>query len=424
MTNNARFANGVDEQGAADISDLQWPENPSEIPDWVYTDQRIYDLEQQRIFRGRTWNYVALEVELPKPGDYIRSYLGDTPIIVARDEAGEVHAFENRCAHRGAEFCKTYRGSAKQFVCPYHQWTYDLSGELVSVPFRRGVKGRGGMPADFKLGEHSLRKLSVTCRHGVVFASACEDMEPFEDYLGPDMLDQFDTVFDGRPLKLLGVHRNTMPGNWKLYQENLKDPYHATLLHTYLTTFGLFVAGNKTMIMTDPKGRHSTLCNARPQGRPENDQSKTEIRSFHAAMELADPRVIQLIPEKDSPWTSNAITLWPNLVLLRQTNILGARHIVPMGPNQFMLIWTTFGFADDDTDMEDHRLRQNNIFGPGGFIGIDDNEAIKFVQDGLLHSVPRHGVAPLGQDEEDSDVVITDRAIRSMYRHYREEMGL
>ncbi len=423
MTNTARFADAAHEQGRADLSDLQWPADPSEIPDWVYTDQRVYDLEQQRIFRGRTWNYVALEVELPKPGDYIRSYIGDTPIIVARDEAGKVHAFENRCAHRGAEFCKTYRGSAKQFICPYHQWTYNLSGELVSVPFRRGVKGRGGMPADFKLEDHSLRRLNVTCRHGVVFASACEDMESFEDYLGPDMLDQFDTVFDGRPLKLLGVHRNTMPGNWKLYQENLKDPYHATLLHTYLTTFGLFVAGNKTMIMTDAKGRHSTLCNARPEGRPENDQSKSEIRSFHAAMQLADPRVIQLVHEKDSPWTSNAITIWPNLVLLRQTNILGARHIVPMGPNQFMLIWTTFGFADDDTDMEEHRLRQNNIFGPGGFIGIDDNEAIKFVQDGLVHSVPRHGVAPLGKDEEGADVVITDRAIRSMYRHYREEMG-
>ena len=424
MTNTCRFNDAAEAHAAPDVSDLVWPNDPAEIPDWIYTDQRIYDLEQARIFQGRTWNYIALDCELPNPGDYIRSYIGATPIIVARDKDGKVHAFENRCAHRGAEFCKSYRGNTKQFICPYHQWTYDLSGALASVPFRRGVKGVGGMPADFKLEDHHLRSLNVTTRHGVVFASFRDDIEAFEDYLGPDMLDQFDTVFDGRPLKLLGVHRNVMPGNWKLYQENLKDPYHATLLHTYLTTFGLFVAGNKTMILTDPKGRHSTLCNARPQGRPENDQAKSEIRSFHAAMQLADPRVIQLIPEKDSPWTSNAITIWPNLILLRQTNILGARHIVPMGPNQFMLIWTTFGFADDDTAMEQHRLRQNNIFGPGGFIGIDDNEAIKFVQDGVMRSIPRHGVAPLGKDVEGPEVVITDRAIRSMYRHYREEMGL
>ena len=263
----------------------------------------------------------------------------------------------------------------------------------------------------------------MTCRHGVVFASVCDQMEPLENYLGPDILDQFDTIFDGRELKILGVHRNTLPGNWKLYQENLKDPYHATLLHTYLTTFGLFVAGNKTAIMTDAKGRHSTLCNARPQGRPSDDESKAEIRSFHAAMQLADPRVIQLIPEKDTPWTSNAITIWPNLILLRQTNILGLRQIVPMGPHEFMLIWTTFGYADDTPEMEQHRLRQNNIFGPGGFLGIDDNEALKFVQDGLRRSVPRYGLAPLGSDDESADTVITDRAIRSMYRHYRESMG-
>lgn len=407
-----------------DISDLRWPSDPAEIPDWVYTDRRIYDLEQRRIFGGPTWNYIALEVELPNPGDFIRSYIGDVPIIVARDEHGAVHAFENRCAHRGAEFCKTYRGSTRQFICPYHQWTYDLSGSLVSVPFRRGVKGMGGMPPDFNLADHNLRRLNVNCHNGVVFASFSDDIESFEEYLGPEMLDQFETVFDGRPLKLLGVHRNVMPGNWKLYQENLKDPYHATLLHTYLTTFGLFVAGNKTMILTDAKGRHSTLCNARPKDRPENDESKSEIRSFHAAMQLADPRVLQLIPEKDSVWTSNAITIWPNLVLLRQTNILGARHIVPMGPSQFMLIWTTFGYAQDDQAMQQHRLRQNNIFGPGGFIGIDDNEAIRFVQDGLMHSIPRHGVAPLGQDVEEPEVVITDRAIRGMYRNYREEMGL
>jgi anthranilate 1,2-dioxygenase large subunit len=155
MTNASRFVEAADTEFPGDISDLQWPDQPAEIPDWIYTDRRIYDLEQQRIFRGRSWNYVALDAELPKPGDYIRSYIGDTPIIVVRDEQGQVRAFENRCAHRGAEFCKTYRGSTKQFICPYHQWTYDLSGALVSVPFRRGVKGVGGMPADFQLNEHN-----------------------------------------------------------------------------------------------------------------------------------------------------------------------------------------------------------------------------------------------------------------------------
>ena len=53
-------------------------------------------------------------------------------------------------------------------------------------------------------------------------------------------------VFDGRKLRILGYYRNELPGNWKLYHENLKDPYHATLLHSFLVTFGLMVAGNKS----------------------------------------------------------------------------------------------------------------------------------------------------------------------------------
>jgi phenylpropionate dioxygenase-like ring-hydroxylating dioxygenase large terminal subunit len=416
---------GCDALGDSDdaLMDFLWPHDESEIPDWIYTDERIYEVEQKKIFQGATWNYLALEVELPKPGDYIRSYIGAVPIIVCRDMDGTVHAFENRCAHRGVEFCKSYRGSVESFVCPYHQWTYDLTGALQSVPFRRGVNGKGGMPPDFNLEAHGLRALNIALRHGVIFGSFCAEMESLEDYLGPEMLDQFDTVFDGRELKLLGVHRNVLEGNWKLYQENLKDPYHATLLHTYLTTFGLFVAGNKTMVLMDEKERHSTLCNVRPIVLPGLDTTKTEIRSFKSEMKLNDPRVIQLIKEKDSPWTSNAITLWPNLILLRQTNILGARHIVPMGPNKFMLIWTTFGFADDSVEMEQHRLRQNNMFGPGGFIGIDDNEVIKFMQDGLTRSLPRIGLAPLGRDDEEQDTTITDRAIRGMYRYYRNVMG-
>ncbi|WP_158969456.1 aromatic ring-hydroxylating oxygenase subunit alpha [Chachezhania sediminis] len=406
------------------LKDYTWPEDPHHVPEWIYTDEYIAELEQQRIFQGRTWNYAGLEVEVPEVGSFIRSYLGSMPIIVVRDEEGVIRAFENRCAHRGAEFCRSYRGKAESFTCPYHQWNYGLDGSLQSVPFRRGVKGKGGMPKDFDMGANSLRRLNVTTRNGAIFVSAHDDMEPFEDYLGPQMLEQFDTAMDGRPLRLLGVHRNILEGNWKLYQENLKDTYHATLLHTYLTTFGLFVASNETFVITDEAGRHSATCNRRPEGRPENDETTAEIGSFHSAMQLEDPSVLNIVKESDSPWTSNALTIWPNMILIRQTNIFSARQIVPMGPDKFMLIWASYGYADDDEAMQEHRLKQNNIFGPGGFIGIDDNEVIKFVSDGALRGSERDGVIPLGKDDEPDDTVITDRALRGMYAWYRKEMGL
>lgn len=423
MDDGRRFELGAAEPGPP--ADLRWAGNVDHIPDWIYTDPRIYEIEQRRIFFGRHWNFVGLACEVPEPGDYTRSYVGSIPVVMTRDLDGEIQIFENRCAHRGVEFCRAYRGHATQFICPYHNWTYDLRGKLTAIPFRRGVKGKGGMPADFDMAEHDLRRIKVTQRHGAVFATFCEDMESIEEYLGPEITREFDTIFPGRELKLLGLHRNTLPGNWKLYQENLKDPYHATLLHTYLTTFGLFVTSNESHILVDKIGRHSALMSRRPPGRPSvSDADKSDMPAFREAMKLNDPRVLEFVREVDSPWSGDAITIFPNLTALRQTNILNTRLIVPRGPNELMMIWAVFGYADDDEAMTRHRLRQNNIFGPGGFLGIEDNEVLKFVQDGLLRSLPRDGLALLGDDNEAPDTIITERAIRGLYRYYRQVMGL
>ncbi|HUN46843.1 MAG TPA: Rieske 2Fe-2S domain-containing protein, partial [Stellaceae bacterium] len=185
-----------------------WPsEGLSAIPDWVYTSEEIYEREIERIFRGRTWNFVALDCEVPEPGSFKRSFVGPVPVIVARGKDGKVNVFENRCAHRGAELCRPAAGKTTEFVCPYHQWTYDLAGNLTAVPFRRGIQKQGGMPADFKLEDHNLLQLKVTSRGGAIFASFAKDMESFEDYVGPEVLKDFDATFDGRKLTLLGYYR-------------------------------------------------------------------------------------------------------------------------------------------------------------------------------------------------------------------------
>ena len=403
-----------------------WPaEGLNVIPDWVYTSRTIYEREIERIFHGRTWNFVALEVEVPEPGCFKRSFVGPTPVIVARDGDGRVNVFENRCAHRGAELCRATTGKATELVCPYHQWTYDLAGNLTAVPFRRGIQKQGGMPPDFKLGDHNLKPLAVTTRGGLVFASCARDMEPFEDYLGAEILADFDATFDGRPLKLLGYYRNTVPANWKMYHENLKDPYHATLLHAFLVNFGLMVAGNKSGMIVDPKGRHGTLASARPPEPTVDDASKREMRAFSDSMRLADDRMLDYVREFDSPWSVTMQTIWPNLIVQRELNTLGVRHIVPSGPNEFLMIWIMFGYADDSAEMTRHRLRQGNLMGPSGFLGLEDNEALRFVQEGVTRSTSDLSYVGLGGAEEGTTHhLISEAAIRSMYRHYREVMDL
>jgi phenylpropionate dioxygenase-like ring-hydroxylating dioxygenase large terminal subunit len=403
-----------------------WPGDESRIPDWVYTDQAIYEREVERIFHGRTWNYVALEAEIPNPGDFIRSHVGPTPVVVSRTKAGGIAVFENRCSHRAAEFCRELTGNVREFICPYHQWTYDLEGRLQAVPFRRGVDGKGGMPKDFRLSDHGPRRLAVTMHRGVVFASHAEDMEGLPAYLGPDVLREFEATFDGRQLRILGHYRHTLPGNWKLYHENLKDPYHATLLHTFLVTFGLLVAGNKSLMLVDTSGRHGVMCSAKGDASGVSAENRREMRSYREGMRLAEPRFMDFVDEFESPWSVTMATIWPNLIVQREMNTLGIRQIVPTGPHEFIMKWTMFGFEGDSEEMTRHRLRQGNLMGPAGFLGLEDNEAIKFVQDGMQrvpggeHLVALDPETPAGT----SETLISEAAIRAMYRHWREVMGL
>jgi anthranilate 1,2-dioxygenase large subunit len=437
-TSNAPRANGSKAEESEDMSthpsltmtnakQYAWPaEGLSRIPDWVYTDQTIYDREVEKIFHGPTWNFVALECEVPKTGDFVRSNVGPTPVVVSRAADGSIHVFENRCSHRAAEFCRELSGNVNEFVCPYHQWTYDLEGRLAGVPFRRGVAGKGGMPADFDTAQHGPRRLRVATHRGVVFASYSDTVEPFTDYLGAEVLREFEATFDGRKLTLLGHYRHTMPGNWKLYHENLRDPYHATLLHTFLVTFGLLVAGNKSLMLMDPTGRHGVMASAKSDGKSVAEDDKKEMRAYRENMKLADPRMMNFVPEFDSPWSVTMATIWPNLIIQREMNTLGIRHIVPNGPHEFIMKWTMFGFEGDDEEMTRHRLRQGNLMGPAGFLGIEDNEAIKFVQDGMQrvpdkeHLVMLDPAVAAGTAES----LISEAAIRAMYQHWRAEMGL
>ena len=157
-------------------------------------------------------------------------------------------------------------------------------------------------------------------------------MESFADYLGPDILREFEATFDGRQLSVLGHYRHSLPGNWKLYHENLKDPYHATLLHTFLVTFGLLVAGNRSLMLTDTSGRHGVMASAKSETKDDCERRQKEMRAYREGMTLREPRFMDFVQEFDSPWSVTMSTIWPNLIVQREMNTLGIRQIVPNGP--------------------------------------------------------------------------------------------
>jgi salicylate 5-hydroxylase large subunit len=397
------------------------------IPLAAYTRADWYARELERFFYRGHWCYVGLEAEIPNPGDFKRTAIGERSVIMVRDRAGSVNVVENVCAHRGLAFCRQNFGHRNEFTCPYHQWTYELDGTLLGVPMMRGVKSgsevQGGMPRDFRREDHGLTKLCVARRNGVVFASFDQSVESFEDYLGPDVLHYFDRVFDGRKLEVLGYSRQRIHGNWKLMQENIKDPYHPGLLHTWFVTFGLWRADQRSQLLTDAHGRHACMISRRNEG---GAGAVTKgVTSFKANMKLADDRVLDVVAE---PWwngpTVVMTTIFPSLIIQQQVNSVSTRHIQPRGPGAFDFVWTHFAFEDDTPEMRRRRLRQANLFGPAGYVSADDGEVIEFSQQGAQRRPDRESLIELGGRDTATrtEHMVTETLIRGMYAYWRGVM--
>lgn len=420
------------------MGDMQkvFPINPvwegdgsSRIPFWAYTDESLYKRELERFFYQGHWCYVGLEAEIPNAGDFKRTVIGERSVIMVRDADGGINVVENVCAHRGMQFCRERHGNRKEFVCPYHQWNYKLNGDLQGVPFRRGVKQdgkvNGGMPKDFKTEEHGLNKLKVATRGGVVFASFDHDVASLEEFMGPTILGYFDRLFNGRKLRILGYNRQRIPGNWKLMQENIKDPYHPGLLHTWFITYGLWRADNKSELKMDEHFRHAAMISTRGNAQAKNEVT-AGVTSFKETMDINDKRLLDIVPE---PWwggpTAVMMTLFPSVILQQQVNSVSTRHIQPNGKGSFDFVWTHFGFEDDTEEMTNRRLIQANLFGPAGFVSADDGEVIEFSQQGFEQKPYHRTLAELGGYEcENTDHMVTETLIRGMYNYWRKVMGV
>ncbi len=406
-----------------DITNLVWPaEGNTRVPYRIYSDPAVFEREMERIFRGPGWAYVGLEIEIPNSGDFKVTRVGITSVVITRDANGAIHGFVNRCAHRGVKVCRHEFGNTRFFVCPYHQWSYDATGALRGVPFIKGVNHLGGMPDDFDRADYGLPRLAISTRNGVIFASFHQDAPALADYLGETNTHYFDRVFDGRGLTLLGYSRQLIPGNWKLMFENIKDPYHASLLHVFLVTFGLFRADQKSQVRMDPTGRHALLISQR--GATQASAATRDIANLREDFVLQDKRLLDPVKEFPDDATVVMQTIWPNLIVQQQSNTLALRQIQPRGPGSFELHWTFFGYSTDDAAMTQRRLRQANLMSSAGLVSGDDSEVIKLTQLGVERHPEDAGVLLMGgREAQDTPHMVTETALRAFYSHYRDVMG-
>lgn len=404
-----------------------WPsEGYTRAPYWAYRDPDIYAREQARIFRGKSWHYLGLEAEVPEPGCYKTTYIGEASVLLTRAEDGSLHAMLNRCAHRGNMVMREAFGKARKLYCVYHAWSFTLEGDLARAAFQHGLRGEGGLPKDFDTAQHGLRKLRVDTLCGLVFATFSDEVEPLEEWLG-DVAAGIRRVLR-KPLKVLGYDTQRIHANWKAYHENPRDSYHANILHTFYGTFGLSRQSQESGMILDASGRHVYFYTKAGTEKESSDYKETSssLRSVNDGLRLEDPGILKWTDEFQDGISVQILTAYPGFVLHQIANSLATRQLLPKGPGQADLVWTYFGFADDDEQMTRTRLAQANLAGSAGMISVEDAAVCEMMMRAMGDAQEGESYIEMGGRDLDGGgaTKLSERAIRNFWHNYRLDMEL
>ncbi len=197
----------------------------------IFSDQAIYELELERIF-ARAWNFVAHDSQIPNPGDFFMTFIGEDRVIVVRDNEGNPQVLINSCRHRGNAVCRAEEGHATSFMCTYHGWTYDLKGNLVGVPGFKEVYHEELDRENWGL----ITAAKVDTYKGFVFATMDETAPSLDEFLGEVGRMSIDMIAGRGPQRVVpGIQKSILPCNWKFAADNVWDFYHPSISHASQT---------------------------------------------------------------------------------------------------------------------------------------------------------------------------------------------
>ncbi len=326
---------------------IAWPAKSTQVPKEIFVRPDVYAEEIKRIFHGPEWSPVAHASEIPNVGDFKTCYLGETPLLVARDEDGGIQVFYNTCSHRGTQVETAVSGNRRNFECPYHRWVFDLKGNLTACPLRPDDA------VNFTKEKYPLEKPRVAIVHGLIFVTMSPEAPSIETFLD-GYEDKLLNVMggDGR-LKLLGYHKLQLNANWKTYHDN--DAWHAPLLHLAFRMLN-WQGGKGRQFANDRGHRGFESALALPTGQTLlKDASLIEYRGGNLER------------------GSCSLHLFPLFSAVKHLDTIGLRFVNPSALDRTDIHYAYFGREDDSEEMLRHRVRQSsNFLGPCGLVSMED----------------------------------------------------
>jgi anthranilate 1,2-dioxygenase large subunit len=228
-----------------------------------------------------------------------------------------------------------------------------------------------------------------------------------------------------KPVVYLGCTRQFSDSNWKLYLENVKDPYHASLLHLFHTTFNIFRVGMSAACIPDEAtGLHSIIYVRKSVEKNDEAYKTGQIRSYDDGFRLEDDSILAMHQEYAEITTNHIQPIFPQLVIQQIHNTLVARQLLPKGPDHFELVFHFFGYEDDTPEMRKLRIKQANLVGPAGYISMEDTEATELVQRGTFRDADKSSVIEMSRAAPDEQkTLITESLIRRFWVGYQALMG-
>jgi len=395
----------------------------------IFIEPEIYQEELRQIF-ARCWLFLCPDSQIPLPGDFFTTWMGEDPVLVVRDSAGKVGAFLNVCRHRGNRLCRADAGNAASFTCAYHGWTYGNDGRLTGVPYLREAyhneldRSQWGLVPVAQLDQYK----------GLWFATFDADAPPLLDYLG-EMTWYLDNFVDRRDggIEVLGMHKWVMPCNWKFPSENFGgDAYHVPWSHmsAITTSFstGVTTRPNATGTLLSPGNGHVLICvGPEMSGEPPGDKLLDYDWQTRAEVDARlGPRAKLVNPIVG--------TVFPNFSLLRATSRT-MRVWQPRGPGKTEV--SSYVFIDKAAPAHVKRaIRLAGVrgFSPSGTFEQDDmdnwQECTQTCRGVVSRRMPLNTQMGLGHERFDPDLGavasefrMSESNHRQFYRRWAEVMG-